>query len=137
MKNKIEISWIDTMAFETHIDGHTLYLDAAAEFGGKDMGPMPKNLMMVSLAGCSGMDVASLLKKMEIAVEEFKVSVDGDLTEEHPKHFYKMHMIYQFKGNNLPLDKLEHAVKLSQEKYCGVAAVLKKALELTWEIRIL
>ena len=83
------------------------------------------------------MDVISILNKMRVEVESFNVIVEGDLTDEYPKHFYKMHVIYEFKGNDLPVDKLQKAVSLSEERYCGVSAVYKKALELTSEIRIL
>ena len=58
-------------------------------------------------------------------------------SEEHPKFYERMHVIYQFKGTNLPLDKLEKAVNLSEEKYCGVSALYKKAIPLTKEIRII
>ena len=82
------------------------------------------------------MDVISILKKMQVEVEKFQVIVEGDLTEEFPKHFNKMHVIYEFTGKNLPMDKLQKAVSLSEEKYCGVSAVYKKAMELTSEIKV-
>mgnify|MGYP000913086450 FL=1 len=63
--------------------------------------------------------------------------MDGDLTEEHPKYFYRMHVIYEFTGKDLPADKLQKAIDLSTEKYCGVSAVYRKAMEITSEIRIL
>jgi putative redox protein len=63
--------------------------------------------------------------------------VEADVTEEHPKHYTKMKVIYQFKGKDLPLDKLEKAVKLSEEKYCGVTAVYKKAMNIELEIRVI
>ena len=83
------------------------------------------------------MDVISILRKMKVEPEDFRVIVEGDVTEEHPKHFIKMHVIYQFTGKNFPLDKLQKAVSLSEEKYCGVSATLRKALELTSEIKII
>jgi putative redox protein len=92
---------------------------------------------MVSLAGCTAMDVVSLLKKMRVEVESFSVRVVGQLTEEHPKHYTAMHIIYEFKGTDLPMDKLEKAVSLSEEKYCGISATFKKAMLITTEIVIL
>lgn len=136
MKTSLDISWKEKMAFETVINGHTLIMDAAAEVGGEDKGPRPKQLILASLAGCTGMDVVSILKKMRVEVDDFKITVEADITEEHPKQFTKMHVIYQFKGKNLPEDKIQNAVTLSQEKYCGVSATLKKAVEMTFEIRI-
>ncbi|HAN18969.1 MAG: osmotically inducible protein C [Bacteroidetes bacterium GWC2_33_15] len=136
MKTSLNLNWIDNMAFESEINGHKLVIDADPAVGGNNTGPRPKPLMLLALAGCTGMDVVSILKKMRVEIEKFNVEIIADLTEEHPKHFYKMHVIYKFWGKDLPLDKLEKAVKLSDEQYCGVSAVYKKALELTHEIQV-
>ena len=125
------------MAFETEVSGHKIIIDAGPQVGGENRGPRPKPFMLAALGGCTGMDVISILNKMRVEVDSFNVIVEGDLTDEHPKHFYKMHVIYEFKGKDLPLDKLQKAVSLSEERYCGVSALYKKALELTSEIRIL
>ena len=82
------------------------------------------------------MDVISVLDKMRVVVEKFRITVEGEVTEEHPKQFYKMHVIYEFTGKDLPEDKLKRAIELSQDKYCGVSATYKKALKLTWEMKI-
>jgi putative redox protein len=137
MKESINMKWLDKMVFETEVDGHKIKLDAKEEVGGTGQGPRPKNLMLVSLAGCTAMDVISILNKMRLDIETFNVSVEGELTEEHPKHFTAMHIIYEFKGKDLPMDRLERAVQLSQENYCGVSASYRKAMKLTHEIRIL
>jgi len=79
-------------------------------------------------------EIIKILKQNE---NSKNVIVEGDLTDEYPKHFYKMHVIYEFTGKDLPLDKLKKAIDLSEERYCGVSAVYKKALELTSEIRII
>lgn len=137
MKASLEVSWMNNMAFETNINGHTLIMDAASEVGGENKGPRPKLFMLAALGGCTGMDVVSLLKKMKIEILDFKILIDGDLTEEHPKQFQKLHLIYQFRGNELPLDKIENAVRLSQDKYCGVNATYKKAMDVSWEVQII
>ncbi len=92
--------------------------------------------MLTALAGCTGMDVVSILKKMRVEFDDFNVIVEGDLTEEHPKQFSKMHVIYAFKGKNLPLEKIQKAIDLSEERYCGVSATYRKAFEITSEIQI-
>ena len=135
MKESISISWLKDMSFEAEINGHKLYLDASVEHGGKNLGPRPKPLMMVALAGCTGMDVVSILKKMRVEFESFKVTVDGEQTEEHPKRYKSMKLIYEFKGKDLPLDKLEKAVELSRERYCGVNDMYKEIMEMDYEIR--
>jgi len=136
MKDAVNLKWINNLAFEAVVDGHKMIVDAKPEVGGTDKGPRPKPLMMVALAGCTAIDVASLLKKMRIEVDQFNVKVEGDITEEHPKHFAAMHIIYEFKGRDLPLDKLEKAVELSQNKYCGVSESYRKAMKLTYEISV-
>ena len=135
-KEEIKINWLENMAFKAEIYGHEIIIDAAEKVGGENRGPRPKPLMMAALAGCTGIDVVSILKKMRVELEDFSVSVEGDVTEEHPKQFTKMHVIYAFKGKNLPLDKIQKAVGLSEERYCGISASYRKAFEITSEIKI-
>lgn len=137
MKDSIHVSWSGGMSFETEIDGYKLSVDAKKEVGGQDKGPRPKPLMMLSLAGCTGMDVISILGKMRVEVEDFNIKIEADLTDEHPKHFTKMHIIYIFKGKNLEIEKLKKAIDLSQDRYCGVSATYKKAMDISYEIKIL
>lgn len=137
MKDSISMSWLGDMAFETEINGHKLILDATEKVGGKDRGPRPKAMMMVALAGCTGMDVVSILAKMRVDYDSLNIRVDSELSEEHPKRYTKMKLIYEFKGKNLSLDKVKKAVELSQEKYCGVSANYREAMDLDYEIKIL
>ena len=83
------------------------------------------------------MDVISILNKMKIVPDEFNVSVIGNVTEVHPKQYDSMHIIYEFKGDDLPKEKLIKAIELSLEKYCGVAALYKKAINVTYELKML
>lgn len=135
-KEEVKVSWLENMAFEATVNGHKIILDAADAVGGENRGPRPKPFMLTALAGCTGMDVISILKKMRVEVKNFNVTVEGDLTEEHPKQFSKMNVIYEFTGTDLPLEKLQKAVSLSEERYCGVSAMYRKVIELTSEIRI-
>jgi putative redox protein len=132
-----DVQWNSEMAFKAMVNGHELMLDLDEDAGGQNLGPRPKPLLLVSLGGCTGMDVISILKKMRIEPDYFNVRLDGEVTEEHPKHFTKIHLIYEFRGKDLPLDKLQKAVDLSKERYCGISYTLQKAVELTSEIKIL
>lgn len=134
MRQKVNLAFIGGMAFETDLNGHKIYLDASEEVGGKDIGPRPKGLMMVALAGCTGMDVVSILKKMKVEYESLNIQVEGELADEHPKKFTGMKVVFKFKGRDLPLDKIQKAVSLSKEKYCGVSANYSSAFPLTHEI---
>ncbi len=133
-QQEIKIDWLGKMAFKTEVNGHEMILDASVEGGGENTGPRPKPLAMVALAGCTGMDVVSILKKMRVDIESFSVRVVGQITDEHPKHYTGMHIIYEFRGKNLPMEKLEKAVSLSGERYCGISASYQKAMEITTEI---
>ena len=134
MKNKINATWKDNMAFEAEVNGFKITLDADQAVGGENLGPRPKALTLVSLAGCTAMDVISILRKMRVEPAYFNVEVEGELTEEHPKYYKNIHLRYIFRGDDLPMEKLEKAVNLSQERYCGVSAMLTKAAEITHEI---
>lgn len=137
MKETVNTRWLSNMAFESEVNGHKIVLDAVPEVGGENRGPRPKPFMLTALGGCTAMDVISILKKMRVEIKDFNVSVEGELTDEHPKYFSKMHVTYEFTGSNLPLEKLKKAVELSEERYCGVSAVYKKLIELTSEIKII
>lgn len=137
MTHNVNVQWKGKMLFDANVSGHHLLMDALPESGGEDKGSRPKELMLASLAGCSGMDVVSILKKMRVDIEDFSINVSSEVTEEHPKHYTKMHIIYEFTGKDLPPDQLEKAVSLSQEKYCGVSYMYKKAMQLTHEIKII
>ena len=137
MKHSVETSWRGNMLFEATVSGHPVLMDAATAAGGADQGARPKELMLAALAGCTGMDVVSILKKMRIDLDGLNIRVDGDVTEEHPKHYNRMHITYEFKGKELPIEQLKKAIDLSQERYCGVSAVYRKTMEVTYEIVII
>ncbi len=134
MKHKISNVWKENMSFEADVQGFKIMLDADESVGGENKGPKPKALTLVSLAGCTAMDVISILRKMRMKPDYFNVEVDGELTDEHPKYYHHIHVVYIFKGKDLPMDKLEKAVNLSQDRYCGVSALLAKGATISSEI---
>jgi putative redox protein len=137
-QQKTETLWLEGMAFENIVGEHRFTVDAAEEFGGTDKGPMPKPLLLNSLAGCTGMDVVAILKKMKQDFTWFNIKTEGDLGEEHPKTFENIRLTYQFKASdNLDDAKVRKAVTLSQDRYCGVSAMLRKVCNLSWEIEYL
>ena len=136
MINHITTKWLGNMAFESNNpSGNNLIIDIAAEDGGEGRGYRPKALMLSSLAGCSGLDVASLIKKMKLEVEEFTIETIANMTDENPKYYDKVTIEYHFKGANLDEKKLQRAVDLSVEKYCGVMEMFRQFAEL--DIKIL
>jgi putative redox protein len=137
MKHQVKTKWVENLVFEATVNDLPVFMDASPDFGGTNKGPRPKELLLAALTGCTGMDVVAILKKMQVELESFDMIVEADVTEEHPKHYTNIHLIYEFKGKNLDITKLEKAISLSQEKYCGVSFMLKKFLKLTYEIKIL
>ena len=129
-----KIVWKEGMAFDGELLGTPFRIDADAEFGGKGYGPVPKPLVLSALAGCTGMDVVSILQKMQMPFQGFEVEVDGDLTTEHPKVYQAIRIRYLLMGPSLDKGKIEKAIKLSLGKYCGVAAMLKKTAAITYEL---
>jgi putative redox protein len=136
--HEVSCAWKGDMGFTAEVNGHQIQLDADEAFGGKDEGPRPKPLILASLAGCSGMDVVSILKKMREPVSWFNMRVQGELSEEHPKMYTSIMIIYEFKAaDGLKDENVRKAVDLSQERYCGVSALLRKAIPVEYEIAYL
>ncbi|MCF6360283.1 MAG: OsmC family protein [Cyclobacteriaceae bacterium] len=133
-KESISTKHTGGMSFETQLGKHKVIIDADPEFGGDDIGPKPKPLVLNALTGCTGMDVVSLLNKMRVEFKDFEIKVDADMTEEHPKYYNKIHLTYIIKANEADRAKVEKAVNYSQERYCGVSFMLSKAAELSYEI---
>lgn len=126
-KNHITTKWLGNMAFEsTNTSGLNFKIDASPEDGGEGDGLRPKALMLSALAGCSGLDIAMLIKKMKLEVSDFHIETIANLTEEHPKYYDAVTVEYHFHGSNLNEDKLKKAVALSVEKYCGVMEMFRR-----------
>lgn len=122
------------MAFEAEIGSHKVVMDTVAAGGGEDSGPPPKKLLLGTLATCTGMDVVSLLQKMRVKFSDFDIVTNADLTGEHPKVFSKIEVVYRIKVDDKDREKVEKAVNLSQEKYCGISAMLRKNSTLDFNI---
>ncbi|HBS03915.1 MAG TPA: osmotically inducible protein C [Leptospiraceae bacterium] len=117
----------------TNDRGHNLEMDTYEQSGGDDSAQTPKEAVLSGLAGCTAMDIVGILRKMRIDVDSMRIEVEADQTDEHPKVFKNIKMKYIFSKGADP-EKVERAVKLSQEQYCGVSAMIKKSADLTYEI---
>lgn len=136
-KHVVKTDWNGDISFKSEINGHALIMDAPVAGGGTNLGPSPKKLLLAAIAGCSGMDVVSILKKMRVEIDDLSIEVEGDVADENPKYYTKMHVVYTITGKDIPLDKVEKAVKMSEETYCGVGALYRKAIEVSSEIKII
>lgn len=131
----ITTKWVGNMAFESNNpSGHNLRIDAGPDDGGDSSGYRPKALMLSGLAGCSGLDVASLINKMKLDVKDFRIETIANLTDEHPRYYDEVKIEYHFFGNNLNEKKLQRAVDLSIEKYCGVMEMFRRFASLEVEV---
>lgn len=127
---KVELTWKDNMLFESNHESGSLMIDAPQDES-ENRGLRPKALMLSSLAGCGGLDIVSLLKKMRAEVDEFKINVTAELTEEHPKIYKNVIVTYRFFGTEFKKDKIQKAVDLSVERYCGVMEMFRKFTDVT------
>jgi len=115
---------------------HWVTMDGPKQFNGSEAGSRPMELLLISLGGCSGSDVVSILTKKRVSIDQLEINVTGDRENTHPKVFSKIHLEYVFYGNNLPVQDLERAIDLSQNKYCPISAMLRKSCEITHSYRI-
>lgn len=114
------------MEFESVINGHSVIIDTVEAGGGENQGPNPKPLILSALAGCTGMDMVSTLTKMRAQYSDLSIEVDADLTDEHPRVYSEIRVVYKIRVPESDKEKVEKAVKLSKTKYCGVSAMLEK-----------
>ncbi|MDR7419149.1 MAG: OsmC family protein [Armatimonadota bacterium] len=132
---RVNVTWQAPMRFDAEAEGGTrVVMDALPQHGGTGAGPSPMQTVLAAVAGCTGMDVVSILNKMRAPLEALAIGVEAERASEHPKIFTKIHLRYEFSGPNLQREQVEKAVALSMEKYCSVSAMLKKAAEVTYEI---
>ncbi len=132
--HEIETQWMGKMQFNALINGHTVIMDAPERSGGEDQAPIPKPFVLAALSGCTGMDIVALLRKSGNEVDDLSMKVTGELSKQAPIQYTAMHIGYSFKGDQLNKEAAFKAVMDSQEKYCGVSSLLKKAIPVTWEI---
>lgn len=133
-QHEIETQWMGKMQFNALVNGHTIIMDAPERVGGEDNGPIPKPFVLTALSGCTGMDIVSILRKANKEVSDFSIKVTGVLSKQAPIAYVAMHVVYDFRGEPTHQEAALEAVTLSQEKYCGVSQMLKKALPVTWEV---
>ena len=129
MSHKITTNWKGNMLFDSdNPSGHHVLMDTDVEGKARE-GLSPKALMLSSLAGCTGLDVVSILDKMKIDNYDLKMEVEGLLTDEHPKYYHTVILDYHFTGTDLNEEKINRAVQLSIEKYCGVMEMFRRFAE--------
>ncbi|MCC5931041.1 MAG: OsmC family protein [Cyclobacteriaceae bacterium] len=133
-EHSITCTWKSGIAYEAKVSGFQIPIDGAKEVGGQDSGARPKQLMLASLAGCSGIDVASILKKMRVNFDSLDIHVTAKLSDDSPQVYTYVHLLYTFRGENIDRLKCQRAVDLSQNQYCGVTLMFKKFAEVSYDL---
>lgn len=128
--------WIQGIGFEVEVRGHHVFTDGKKEVGGKDRGPTPKEYVLAGLCGCTGMDVVSLMKKYKVDFKTFDVSAETEQTKEHPVQFTTIQVKFEVTGESLDPELIKKSVELSMTKYCGVSAMLSKAVPIHYDIYV-
>jgi putative redox protein len=132
-----KVTWQENMAFTGTADsGFTIPLDAKQEVGGEGRGFIPMELMAMSMAGCTAMDVISILRKKRQDVTSFEVRVDAPRAEEHPKVFTQAIILYLISGHKVDEAAVRRAIELTAKSYCPAQAMLGKVIpiELRYQI---
>ena len=134
---KAEVYLVKGISFVGKADSnHWVAMDGPPEFGGVAAGSRPLELLLIGLAGCTGMDVVSILAKKRLPLDEFRVDVEAERAPDHPKVFTEIKISYYFRGDGLTDEDVVQAIELSQEKYCSVSAMLSRAAKISYEYTI-
>ena len=132
------VRYMDNMAFTgTAGSGHIVWMDADASAGGENGGFRPTEMLLMALAGCSGMDVVSMLRKMRQDITEYRIEVSGSRRDEHPRIFTDITVEHVVTGHRVDPARVERAVRLSEEKYCSASAMLSRAAQVTHTWRVM
>lgn len=135
-KNAI-VKQINGIIFAAKSDSnHWVVMDGPEHLGGSDAGSRPKELLLMALGGCTGSDVAAILKKKRVPLAGFEVHLTANVREEHPQVFTDIHVEYVFFGNGINPKDVERAIELSTTKYCSVSAMLRASVNITHSYRI-
>lgn len=111
--------------------GHPITTDGSMAAGGNEEGYQPVELLMFGLAGCTGIDVVLIGKKMRLQIDGVSVKVNYEQREEHPRAITTAHLDYRITGKNLDPAQIERVIQLSEEKYCSVGATLAGVTKIT------
>jgi len=137
MTHEASIRWAGRMTFVGRAgSNHLLPMDSGPDFGGESSATKPMELLLISMGGCTGMDIVPLLKKMRQEVTGVELNITAERTEEHPRVYSRIDIEYVVAGRGLEEEKVKRAVELSQERYCSVSAMLKKACPVNYTIRL-
>lgn len=136
-QHKAIVKQIEGITFIGKSDSnHWITMDGPESFGGNNAGIRPRELLLISLAGCTGADVSAILSKKRVELKSFMINISAESTDTHPKVYTKIHLEYVFSGDDIKEKDIERAIDLSQNTYCGVTAMLSKSIDITYSYKI-
>jgi putative redox protein len=134
---KARVKWVEGMSFLAEAgSGHAIVLDGAPEYGGRNVGIRPMEMLLMGLAGCTAFDVVNILRRGREPVTDCVVEVDADRASEDPKVFTAIRVLYRVSGRGLSRQKVERAVSLSKEKYCSASIMLGATADITATVEV-
>ena len=134
---RTRVKWAEGMSFVGESEsGHAIVIDGAPEYGGRNRGMRPMELVLLGAAACTAFDVVLILKKARQPIADCSVDAQGARAGTDPRVFTKIHLVYTVAGRGLDPKQVERAVKLSKDKYCSATLMLAKTAEITFEIAI-
>lgn len=131
-----DTQWIGDIGFEAQIRGHKLIMDSTGDYRQQDRGPSPKELLLASICGCSGMDVVAILQKMRVDLASCQVVAKTETSVGYPSIFTEVKLQFRIQSANVKMDQAIKAVTLSMTKYCGVSAMVVNSSPITYEIYV-
>ncbi len=136
-EHKAVVKQLDGISFIGKTDSnHWVAMDGPENFGGSNAATRPKELLLLSLGGCTAADVVAILQKKRVKLDDFEIQISAESTETHPKVYTKIHLEFVFYGKGIKEQDVERAIELSQTTYCGVTAMLQKSIEITHSFTI-
>lgn len=131
------VKWLDNMSFVGESgSGHSIVMDGAPEYGGRNLGVRPMEMLLLGLGGCSSFDIVSMLKKGKQDLIDCEVEITAERAENEPKVFTRIHLHFMLSGNDLSEKKVKRAIDLSAEKYCSASIMLGKTAEITHDYEL-
>ena len=135
---KVRVKWVEGVSFVGESEsGHAVVIDGAPEYGGRNRGMRPMEVVLLGAAACTAFDVVLILRKARQPIADCSVDADAERAGTDPKVFTRIHLRYTVAGRGLDPHQVERAVKLSKDKYCSATIMLARTAEITFEIAVI
>jgi len=133
-----KVKWVDGFQFVGESgSGHAMVMDAPSGSGGASTGMTPMEMLLVAVGGCSGMDIASVLRKKRLDVRDIEVNISGEKADDYPQKYTSIRLEFTVRGSNIPEESVKKAIDLSMDKYCSVKATLEGSAKFDYTFKVI